>query len=130
MNKRRLSKLEQGQGTTVFGRLLLTRRQCRNLLKWVLLALGYLAVQVLQDVDISRVRLFGGCPDVTVAYLLLACVLFSLLSSYGLGKPEHLLWCLSANFTAAAAFGSALVYGRPFHKLARRLTRSGGALAG
>ncbi len=75
MNKRRLSKLEQGQGTTVFGRLLLTRRQCRNLLKWVLLALGYLAVQVLQDVAISRVRLFGGCPDVTVAYLLLACVL-------------------------------------------------------
>ena len=68
MNKRRLSKLEQGQGTTVFGRLLLTRRQCRNLLKWVLLALGYLAVQVLQDVAISRVRLFGGCPDVTVAY--------------------------------------------------------------
>ena len=75
MNKRRLSKLEQGQGTTVFCRLFLTRRQCRNLLKWVLLALGYLAVQVLQDVAISRVRLFGGCPDVTVAYLLLACVL-------------------------------------------------------
>ena len=92
MNKRRLSKLEQGQGTTVFGRLLLTRRQCRNLLKWVLLALGYLAVQVLQDVAISRVRLFGGCPDVTVAYLLLACVLLDpdrggLFALWGISQP-------------------------------------------
>ena len=62
--------------------------------------------------------------------LLLACVLFSLLSSYGLGKPEHLIWCLSATFTAAAAFGGALVYGRPFHRVARRLAQSGAALAG
>lgn len=62
--------------------------------------------------------------------LLLACVLFSLLASYGVGKPQHLLWCLSATFTAAAAFGGALVYGRPFHKVARRLAQSGGALAG
>ncbi len=62
--------------------------------------------------------------------LLLACVLFSLLASYGLGKPEHLLWCLSAAFTAAASFGGALVYGRPFHKVTRRLAQSGAALAG
>ena len=62
--------------------------------------------------------------------LLLACLLFSLLASYGLGKPQHLLWCLSATFTASAAFGGALVYGRPFHKLARRLASSGAALAG
>lgn len=75
MNKRRLTKLEQGQGTTAFGRLLLTQRQRRTLGKWVLLALGYLVVQVVQDVAVSRVRLLGGCPDVTVAYLLLACVL-------------------------------------------------------
>ena len=81
----------------------------------------------------SQIQMDDGAQRiyrVVCPVLLLACVLFSLLSSYGLGKPEHLLWCLSANFTAAAAFGSALVYGRPFHKLARRLTRSGGALAG
>ena len=67
----------------------------------------------------------AACP-----VLLLACVLFSLLSSYGMDKPEHLLWCLSAAFTAAASFGGTLVYGRPFHKVARRLAQSGGALAG
>ena len=62
--------------------------------------------------------------------LLLACVLFSLLSSAAAGRPEHLLWCLSATFTSSAAFGSALVYGRPFHKLTRRLSHTGAALAG
>ena len=45
--------------------------------------------------------------------LLLACLLFSLLASAAANRPEHLLWCLSATFTSAAAFGSALVYGRP-----------------
>ena len=29
----------------------------------------------------------------------------SLLASHGLDKPQHLLWCLSATFTASAAFG-------------------------
>ena len=62
--------------------------------------------------------------------LLLACVLFSLLSSAAAGRSEHLLWCLSATFTSSAAFGSALVYGRPFHKLTRRLSHTGAALAG
>ena len=43
---------------------------------------------------------------------------------------EHLMWCLSATFTAAAGFGGALAYGRSFHKVARRVSQSGGALAG
>ena len=40
------------------------------------------------------------------------------------------MWCLSATFTAAAGFGGALAYGRSFHKVARRVSQSGGALAG
>lgn len=81
----------------------------------------------------SQIQMDDGAQRiyrVVCPVLLLACVLLSLLSSYGLGKPGHLLWCLSAAFTAAAAFGGALVYGRPFHKVARRLAQSGGALAG
>lgn len=62
--------------------------------------------------------------------LLLGCILFSLLSSVGQGKPEHLLWALSASFTVSCALGASLCYGRPFHKIARRLAKSGGALAG
>lgn len=81
----------------------------------------------------SQVQMDDGAQRiyrVVCPLLLLACLLFSLLASYGLGKPQHLLWCLSATFTASAAFGGALVYGRPFHKLARRLASSGAALAG
>ena len=81
----------------------------------------------------SQIQMDDGAQRiyrVVCPLLLLSCVLFSLLSSYGLGKPGHLLWCLSATFTASAAFGGALVYGRPFHKVARRLAQSGGALAG
>lgn len=81
----------------------------------------------------SQVQMDDGAQRiyrVVCPLLLLACLLFSLLASYGLDKPQHLLWCLSAIFTASAAFGGALVYGRPFHKLARRLASSGAALAG
>lgn len=81
----------------------------------------------------SQVQMDDGAQRiyrVVCPLLLLACLLFSLLASYGLDKPQHLLWCLSATFTASAAFGGALVYGRPFHKLARRLASSSAALAG
>ncbi len=62
--------------------------------------------------------------------LFLGDIAFALMASTGAGHPERLLWALSALFTATAAFGSALVCGRPFHKTARRLSVSGAALAG
>ena len=81
----------------------------------------------------SQIQTDDGAQRIYRRYcpiLLLACLLFSLLSSVAANRPEHLLWCLSATFTAASAFGSALVYGRPFHKLTRRLSQTGAALAG
>ncbi len=63
------------------------------------------------------------CPLLFLADVLLAFV----------ATVEHrqdLIWALSALFTASAAFGGALVYGRPVFKLARRLAQSGAALAG
>lgn len=62
--------------------------------------------------------------------ILTACVALSLLSSVGQGRPEYLLWCLSATFTASASFGGMLTYSRPFHALARRLSLCGATLAG
>ena len=61
MNKRLLSKLEQGEGTTLMGKLFLTPRQRQTVLKWFLFSLVYLALQVLQDVVFSRVQVLGGC---------------------------------------------------------------------
>lgn len=62
--------------------------------------------------------------------LLIACGSLSLLASVGQGRPEYLLWCLSATFTAAASFGGLLVYSKPFYSLSKRLARSGAVLAG
>ena len=91
--------------------------------KWSGTAEGF-GSQIQTDDGVQRIfRVF--CP-----LLLLGDVSFALLSSVGRDRPEELLWCLSALFTATAAFGSALAYGRAFHKLARRLAQSGAALAG
>ena len=62
--------------------------------------------------------------------LVLGDVAFALMASTGADHPERLVWALSALFTATAAFGGALAYGRAFHKTARRLSVSGAALAG
>lgn len=81
----------------------------------------------------SQIQMDDGAQRIYRRYcplLLLGCVLLSILVSVGMGKPQHLLWCLSATFTAATALGGSLVYARPFHKVARRLAQSGAALAG
>lgn len=67
---------------------------------------------------------------VAVPVLLAACLALSLLASVGKGRPERLPWCLSACFTAAAAFSGALAYAKPYFALTRRLAASGAALAG
>ena len=57
-------------------------------------------------------------------------IAFASMVSVGSEHPERLLWALSALFAVTASFGGAVVYGRPFHKLARRLSASGASLAG
>lgn len=67
---------------------------------------------------------------VAAPLILLACLLFSLLSSVGQQRPEDLVWCLSATLASGASLSSALCYGLPWRALSRRLARSGAALAG
>ena len=62
--------------------------------------------------------------------LLLACLLFSLISSLGRGRGEDLFWCLAATLSAAAPISAGLCFGRPWQKLSARLAKSGAALAG
>ena len=62
--------------------------------------------------------------------LFLASLLFSLISSVGTGRPENLLWCLSATLTTAASFSGALCFGIPWNTLCQRLAKSGAAIAG
>ena len=65
------------------------------------------------------------CP-----FLIPLCILLSLLSSVGCDRPQRLLWALSATFSAACSLSAPLIFARPFHKLERKLTPLGAALAG
>ena len=81
----------------------------------------------------SQIQMEDGAQRiyrVAAPLFLLAALLFSLLASLGRHRPEHLLWCLSATLTAAGAFSSLLVYGKPFYSVTKRLSQYGAALAG
>ena len=62
--------------------------------------------------------------------LILACLLFSLISSVAKDRGELFFWCLSAMLCAAASFSGALAFPLPFRLLSRRLAGVGAALAG
>ena len=68
--------------------------------------------------------------SVAAPLLLLACLVCALLASVGAGKPAHFLWAFSAVLTAAATFSAPLAYALPYHRITRRLGKSGSALAG
>ena len=91
--------------------------------KWVGDAEGF-GSQIQMD-DGAQLIFRRYCP-----LLLLGVILLALLTTVAAGRGHDLPWALSALFSASAALGGALVYGRPIHKVARRLTQSGAALAG
>ena len=60
---------------TLADRLYLTKKQRRELLKWSLYALLLLALSVLQDVLLSRVRFFGVTTELVPVGIFLICLL-------------------------------------------------------
>ncbi len=71
-------------------------------------------------------KLFGIISPV----LLCACFLLPVLSCVVGGRFRELLWALAAVYTAAYSLSAPLLFSRPFHKLSRRLTQCGAAVAG
>lgn len=67
---------------------------------------------------------------VAAPLLLICCVLFSAMASVGQGRPQDLIWSLSATLSSAASFSGLLCYGLPWYTLSQRLSKSGAALAG
>lgn len=67
---------------------------------------------------------------VAAPLLLLACLVCSALAAVTQKDGKVFLWAASATFTAASSWSALLVYGLPYHKLARRLFNVGAALAG
>ena len=62
--------------------------------------------------------------------LILACLLFSLISSVGRERSEDFLWCMAATLTAACPLSAAVCFGLPWRRLSLRLSKLGAALAG
>ena len=101
-------------------KLRLTRLQQKALLKWVLYSLVCLAGLVLQDSMLARLRLFGGCFDVTPALIVLVFVLegsengslFALLAPMGYvfsgtGQGHYCILLLTVAAVGAALFRQA-----------------------
>ena len=62
--------------------------------------------------------------------ILVGSVVFGVLSSFGLSRPQNFLWCWSAILTAGTALALPCVYSMPYYRLAKRLGKSGCAVAG
>lgn len=58
-----------------FEKLLLTKKQQRSVLKWTLYALVLVALSVIQDVLLSRVRIFGATTELVPCAIVLICLL-------------------------------------------------------
>ena len=58
----------------LLGKLFLTQKQRRTLLKWLLYALVLLALSVLQDVLLCSVRLFGATTELVPCGIFLICL--------------------------------------------------------
>ena len=56
-------------------KLFLTQKQRRSLLKWTLYALVLVALSVVQDVLLSRFRLWGGTTELVPCGIFLICIL-------------------------------------------------------
>lgn len=61
--------------TGTLNKLYITKKQRRTALKWLLMALALVVVCVVQDVILSRVKLWGTTIDLLAAALLLTCIL-------------------------------------------------------
>lgn len=58
-----------------FGKLFLTQKQRRSVLKWTLYSLVLVVLSVVQDVLLSRVRIFGATTDLVSCGVFLVCLL-------------------------------------------------------
>ena len=83
---------------------------------------------------------FSGCLQheddssraqrVLLPVILAASIVFAVLAAVEGGSPWLFAWNLSAILCGAGVFALPLVYAYPFRKLAKRLAKSGGAVAG
>ena len=56
-------------------KLYITKKQRRNIAKWLMMALALVLISILQDVIMSRILIFGTRTDLTACAILLVCIM-------------------------------------------------------
>lgn len=93
----------------LLSKLFLTQKQRQNLLKWALYALVLVVLSVLQDVLLSRVRLFGGTTELVPCGIFLICVLEGLEKGSVFSLIASLLYLFSGS--AAGTYSVVFITG-------------------
>lgn len=93
----------------ILSKLYLTKQQRKTLFKWVLLAVALVALSLLQDVVLSRVRIFGATPDLMACGILLCCMLFDPDVAAVFGLVSSMLYYFSGS--APGVYSIALLTG-------------------
>ena len=75
MARKKIEFRPDPSGSGLLSKLYITPGQRRTILKWTLYSLLCVAVLVVQDVILSRLRLFGAVVDLTPCVIMLVCVL-------------------------------------------------------
>ena len=88
-------------------KLLLTRLQRREVLKWLLYGLFLLALSVVQDVLLSRVRLFGTTTELVPCAIFMICLLEGLERGCVFALVASLLYLFSGS--AAGTYAIVLI---------------------
>lgn len=75
MFKRKYEFKPDRDRSSALSKLYLTKKQRRTLLKWLLIALVLVFISVVQDVVLSKVKIFGVHTDLVACAILLVCIL-------------------------------------------------------
>lgn len=62
--------------------------------------------------------------------MMIACLVFGILSAVGQGAPQRLIWSWSVIFILATPLSATLAYGLPYARLVKRLHSAGAVIAG
>ena len=117
MARRKFEFRPDPTGMDWMGKLMLTKKQRRAALKWLLYSLVCVAGLVLQDSMLSKLRIFGGIFELAPALIILICVLegcengsvFTLVAAMlyvfsGSGQDRYCILYLTVAAVLAAAF--------------------------
>lgn len=101
------NEFKPDKSSSLLSKLLLTKKQRRSVLKWSLYALVLVALSILQDVLLSRVRILGATTELVPCGIFLICLLEGTENGSVFALVSSLFYLFSG--TAAGVFSLVLL---------------------